>query len=355
MPPEQLFIQTNAADANEVAVFQRNPEGTLSPTGRFRTDGFGTGVHGAGNLKDGDSAGVDSQGALALSADREFLFAVNAGSNEISSFAFVSSGGLRLVGKVPSGGPGPVSIAVHGNLLYVANRFGAGEIVGFTVKADGRLSPLTGSRRPLSAAPAAPAQVSFTNDGRFLVVTELATDRILSFPVRDDGHLGPPRSVTSSGQVPFGFAFDPSDHLIVSEATNAVPEISTVSSYSLDASGEPTVISASVPNHQTAACWVVTTADGRYAYVSNSGSHTISGYSIDDTGSLTLLDDGRTGYTGDGSFASDMTISADGRHLYVLNFGTESIGVFAIQDDGSLTPMPFTGGATVSAVGMVIR
>lgn len=355
MPPEQLFIQTNAVDANEVAVFARTPEGTLQPTGRFRTDGFGTGVARAADVKASDSNGVDSQGALALSADRQFLFAVNGGSNDISSFAVVN-GGLRLVGKTSAGGPTPVSIAVHGSLLYVANRFGSGEIVGFTVEPDGQLSPLEGSRRPLSAPGAAPAQVSFTRDGRFLVVTELATDRIVTYRVNTNGRVGRARSVPSSGPVPFGFAVDPSDRLIVSEAFNAETDGSALSSYRLGSSGEPVVISGSVTTHQTAACWVVTTDDGRYAYTSNTLSGSISGYRINQTGSLTLLTaDGRTGVTGADSFPSDMAISGDGRHLYVLNLGTQTIGVFALETDGSLVLQPFVGGIPSSAVGMVVR
>ena len=354
--PEQLFIQTNAVDANEVAAFDRTPEGTLEPTGRFPTDGFGTGVARAAMPMSSEARGVDSQGALALSDDREFLFAVNAGSNEISSFAFVDGGGLRLVGKTPSGGPGPVSIAVHGELLYVANRFGSGEIVGFTIEADGQLSPLQGSTRPLSLPDAAPAQVSFTHDGRFLVVTELATDRIVTYRVNGDGRVGRARSVPSSGPVPFGFAVDPSNRLIVSEAFNTAPDGSAVSSYRLGSSGQPVVISASVPTRQTAACWVVATADGKYAYTSNTLSDSITGYRIDAEGRLTLLTaDGRTGVTGAGSFPSDMAISGDGRNLYVLNPRTQTIGVFAVQTDGSLVLQPFVGGVPSSAVGMAIR
>jgi 6-phosphogluconolactonase (cycloisomerase 2 family) len=355
MPPEQIYVQTNATELNEVAVFNRTADGTLQPAGRFGTDGLGTGVSRAADPTASTSLGVDSQDAVALSADRAFLFAVNGGSNDISSFAVVD-GGLRLVGKTPSGGPTPVSIAVRGSLLYVANRFGAGGIAGFTVEADGQLSPLTGSERPLSAAGAAPAQVAFTRDGRFLVVTELATNRIVTYRVNSDGRTGRARSVRSSGQTPFGFAFDPSGRLIVSEAVGGTPQAGTVSSYRFGSTGEPVLISASVPTHQTGACWVVTTADGRYAYTSNTVSGSISGYRIDAHGNLTLLAaDGLSGTTGENSFCSDMVISGDGRYLYVLNPGSETIGAFAVKPDGGLVPQPYVGGVPNSAVGMVIR
>jgi hypothetical protein len=56
-------------------------------------------------LKASTSLGVDSQGSIALSADRQYLFAVNVGSHDISSFAFVN-GGMRLVGTTPPAGRG---------------------------------------------------------------------------------------------------------------------------------------------------------------------------------------------------------------------------------------------------------
>jgi 6-phosphogluconolactonase len=350
MPQEQLYVQTNSAEANEIAVFNRTASGTLLPAGRFPTRGFGTGV-----VTGSQFDAIDSQGSLALSADRQFLFAVNAGSNDISSFAIVN-GGLRLVGKTSSGGPGPASIAVHGSLVYVANKFGIGGIAGFSVEPDGQLTPLEGSKRPLSAAGTAPAQISFTRDGRYLVVTELASQRIVTYRVNSDGRTGRARSVMSSGVQPFGFAFDPSGRLIVSEAFDNLPQASAVSSYRLGTNGEPVVISPSVATHQTSACWIVITGDGRYAYASNSTSGTITGYQIDAHGALTLLAaDGSSATTGGGSDPTDMALSDDDRYLYVLNAASQTIGVFSVQANGGLVPRPIVGGVPTTSVGMVIR
>lgn len=341
--PERVFVQTNATDHNEVAVFARGETGTLAPTGRFSTDGRGTGVE------------LNSQGSLAFSDDGRHLFVVNAASNDISAFAVLDAT-LRLVSRTPSLGAGPVSLAVRGELLYVANQFGRGGIAGFTILPDGQLSAIDAPVAPLTADAATPAQVSFTPGGRFLIVTELATERIVTYAVGGGGHLGPARSVPSSGQSPFGFSFDPQGRLIVSEGFRNTPLVSAVSSYRLSRTAQPTVISASVPTHQTAACWTVITPDGRYAYTSNTLSGSISGYRIAADGKLTPLDsDGRTAVTGEGSRPLDMAISADGRHLYVLNCGSLSIGVFAIESDGGLTGLPFPGGIPSGAVGMVMR
>lgn len=347
---ERIYIQTNSTDENEVAVFNRSADGTLLPGGRFRCDGFGTGLAVFPPFGFGV---VDSRGSVALSADGQYLFAVNAGSNDVSSFAIVEAG-LRLVGKVPSGGPEPVSIGVHGSLLYVVDKFGIGGITGYTVEPDGQLSRLADSRRPLSAPNAEAAQVSFTPDGQFLIVTERATDRIVTYKIGPDGTPGNPESVKSSGPQPFGFAFDPQGRLIVSEAFQDPG--GAVSSYRLDSSGTPIVISASVTTHGVAACWIAITPDGQYAYTSNTASGTITGFRIEDDGSLVALDaDGRTGVTGEGSFPADMVISSDGRNLYVLNSGSQTVGAFEVHSDGSLTSLPFVGGVPSSAVGMVIH
>jgi hypothetical protein len=75
-----------------------------------------------------------------------------------------------------------------------------------------------------------------------------------------------------------------------------------VSSYLVSANGALQVVSPAVPTTETAACWVVVTNDGRFAYTANAGSGSVSGLAIAFDGSLRLLDaDGQTGVTGAGS------------------------------------------------------
>jgi hypothetical protein len=82
---------------------------------------------------------------------------------------------------------------------------------------------------------------------------------------------------------------------VVSEAFGGAVDASATSSYRL-AGGTLTPVSTSVPTTETAACWAVVTRNGQYAYVTNAGSGTVSGYSVGSDGSLTLLDaDGVTG------------------------------------------------------------
>jgi 6-phosphogluconolactonase (cycloisomerase 2 family) len=229
-------------------------------------------------------------------------------------------------------------------------------IAGYRLRHDGRLLPIAGSTRSLSGPGTGPAQVEFTPDGEMLVVTEKATNNILTFAVDRHGVAGEAQVHPSNGATPFGFAFGKRGQLLVSEAFGGAADASATSSYAIDDDGGLTPISASVGTTETAACWVAVTPNGRFAYVTNTGSGTISGYAVDFDGTLALLDaDGRTGVTGDGSGPIDLVITDGGRFLYVLNSGTHTIGVFRISHDGSLHRLPFVDGLPEAANGLAVR
>jgi 6-phosphogluconolactonase len=319
-----VYTMTNAASGNEVVVYRRAANGSLSMQNAYSTDGLGSG------------AGLGSQGAVILSPNGRWLFVVNAGSNNVSVFA-VKGQQLELKGIFDSGGEMPISLTMHDRWLYVLNAGGSGNISGFRVRENGMLESLAGSTQPLSNGGTGespmPAQISFDPSGKFLVVTEKVTNLIDVYRVRM-GIAGPPRTNESAGMTPFGFAFDPAGHLIVSEAFGGEPGASAMSSYKLD-DREANVVSPSVGTTQTAACWVVISKNGKYAYDTNTGSSSISSFSIGKDGSLTLLDP-QAGLTGEGSRPIDMALSNNGRFLYALSGGTSTISIFRIQSDGSL-------------------
>jgi 6-phosphogluconolactonase (cycloisomerase 2 family) len=340
--PGAVYTMSNGADRNAILVFHRLFDGRLVRAGAVPTGGAGTG------------AGLGNQGGLVLSGNEKWLLAVNAGSNSISVLE-VSRKGVRLVEVQPSGGVRPISVTEHRGLVYVLNA-GSDSITGFVLGRDGRLRPLSGSERPLSGSATDPAQIEFTPDGDVLVVTEKATNKIVTFQIGRHELPKEARVQDSNGPTPFGFAFGKRDQLFVSEAFGGAENASAVSSYDIDRRGVLTTISSSVPTHQTAACWVVVTPNGRFAYSTNTGSGSISGYAIDFDGTIELLDpDGRTADTGDGSMPIDMTITDSGRYLYSLNSGTNTIGAFRVHSDGSLTPLPFTGGLPTGANGLAAR
>jgi 6-phosphogluconolactonase len=332
-PVGAVYTLTNSPGGNAVLAYARDADGSLSGPESFPTGGTGTG------------GGLGSQGALVLSDNRRELYAVNAGSNSITLFS-VTKDGLEAESTAPSGGTMPISIAVHDDLLYVLNAGGTPNITGFSTRHD-TLTPLAGSTRPLGVSSAGPAQVSFSPDGRVLVVTEKNTSTIDTYAVGHDGLPDAPATFASAGATPFGFDFDRRGNLLVSDAGG------TASSYSLSREGRVNVITGAVDTHQGAPCWLVTSKDGRFAYTANGGTGTISGFSVDHDGGLTLLDaNGVTADLGATSHPLDEAVSKDGRYLYNLTDGTHSISGLSIGNDGGLTDAGTTGGLPVGAAGI---
>lgn len=339
--PGAVVTMSNAVAGNEAIVYPRAPSGALGTPVRFATGGLGTG------------GGLGNQEGIVATEDGRFLYLVNAGSHSISVFARRGTD-LQLVETVGSGGVEPISLAMHGRLLYVLNDGGTANLTGFTIEPNsGRLSPIPGSTRSLSVAVPNAAQASFDPSGRVLVVTEKATNTLLVFP-RAERLLGNPVVVPSVGATPFGFSFRQAGLLIVSEAFGGAPDGSAVSSYQVGRGGA-TTISASVGTTETAACWIVVSRDGRYAYTSNTGSGTITGYRVDAQGRLTILDaNGVTGSTGAGSGPIDLAITRTGRpFLYSLNTRNGTLSIFAVGERGALLDRGTVSGVPTTANGLV--
>jgi len=354
-----VYAMTNAYERNEVIAFRRDIYGTLTPIDAYATGGGGTGTMKVSSAT--PQNGIDpltSQGSLTFSPDGQFLFAVNAGSGSISSFWVAGDGRLTLIDVKPSGGAQPNSLAIFGNLLYVsnvgnaANNF-ASNITGFYLANDGHLTRITGSKRPLSTPNAQPVCVAFSPGGWFLVVSELTTNRLSVFRVNKNGTVTGSIIHESSGG-PFGSKFLSTGLLLVAEVmTNAL------SSYTVTAQGTLNVISGSVPNGQMLTCWIATTPDERFAYTSNTGSGTITLYSINHNGTLAAR--GSINSTPAGAPVGapiDSGISNDGHNFYVLNGNQGSISVFRIMHDGRLIRLQVIKGnglPELGAQGLAVR
>lgn len=336
-----VFTSTNDAGGNNVVAFARDGRGNLKHIGNFPTGGTGTG------------SGLGNQGGVVLDQEGRYLFVVNAGSDSISVFRVLHQG-LVLRDLEPSGGSRPISLTVYGDLVYVLNAGGAGSITGFELSRHGTLSPLADSTRPLGGNGTGPAQIGFSPNGRLLVVTEKATNTIVTYLVDDDGLPGEPVVTASAGVTPFGFSFGNRGRLLVSEATGGAMGASTVSSYDLLSDGSLVPITAALPTAQSAACWLVTTRRGRLAYITNTGSNTVTGLRIARDGSLSLLDeDGSTAATG--ATPIDAAVTRNGQFLYVLDSGDGSLSAFRVRFDGALDPLPGMGGLPAGTNGLAVK
>jgi 6-phosphogluconolactonase (cycloisomerase 2 family) len=346
-----VYVLTNQVE-NAVSVFNHDAFGMLTPAGEFSTGGAGDPV------PQGTDPATDplaSQGALILDNSHQFLFAVNAGSNQISVLQITPTG-LDLVGVVDSGGIRPISLTAHDNLLYVLNEGGTPNITGFSIGDDGTLTALAGSTQPLIGGTGAdPAQVNFNPDGTLLVVTEKAGNRIDTYTVDENGLPSAPIDNPSNGMTPFGFAFNNPGFLVISEAAGGAPNAAAASSYSAGDDGVLSVVSGSIANSQTASCWVVITNNGHSAFVSNTGSGTISSYDLtSNDGTLTLVNS-VAGDAGANSAPIDMALNVSSQFLYVLAGGLQSVLSFRVEQDGSLTLVDTDGGLPLGVQGIAAK
>ena len=345
-----VYVNDNTKPGNTIGAFDRHADGTLTREAGspFAAGGAGTG------------SGLASQGALQFSADGRFLIAVDAGSDQISVLRVRSDGSLRLVpgGVVSSRGGLPDSLAVHGDLLYVANS-GAGHsnYTGFRLGFGGHLFHLPGSTVPLASG-AAPGDVLFNGTGTKLVGTEVGPSVIDSFTVGSGGRLtaAPGSPFPAQGLGPFGSEFRPTnpDQLFVSNAHNTATDSGTVSAFKDHRNGRLSSIEGSpFPDHQMAPCWVEITHNGQFLFTVNTASGTISGYQIAANGALTLLP-GSTSAGGPSAGAVDARLSPDGGFLYVDQAKANAVAAFAVNG-ASLTqlgasPFPLPAGAAPAGI-----
>ena len=196
---------------------------------------------------------------------------------------------LSLEDKAVSGGSEPVSVTQHGNLVYVVNAGGNGNVVGFRWQ-NSQFSEIPDSTRFLSGSNSAPGSIAFSPDGRLVAVSEKQTSKLDVFTVESDGTLSSAVVTPSAGPGEFAISFAPNGTALVSETgPSGQVNASAISSYAVLPGGSLSPISISVPTLGAATCWQVTTPDGRFVYTANSGTATISGYSIGGDGKLTPL------------------------------------------------------------------
>jgi 6-phosphogluconolactonase (cycloisomerase 2 family) len=354
-----VYVNDNTAGTNTIGAFDQHSDGSLTTMAGspFTAGGAGTGTI------------TGSQGSIQSTADGNWVLAVDAGSNQISVLAIGANGSLSPApgSPVSSGGLVPVSIAVHGGLVYVANKgngTSGSNYTGFTLGDDGRLTPLSDSTVPLPPT-ALPGDILFNGTGKNLIGIEVggtdpSTFLIDSFLVGADGRLTPaagsPFPAEAAG--PFGSEFSPTDphHLYVSNAHGGTNN-GSVSAFSVNPNAKVKSITGSpFADQQTAPCWVEISHDGRYLFTVNTGSTTISRYRILANGTLSLI--GSTPFSsGTGIAAFDARLDAAGTHLYVVDSAIASVSGFAVNG-GSLSelsssPASLPTGATPFGVTIV--
>jgi 6-phosphogluconolactonase (cycloisomerase 2 family) len=327
---ESVFVLSNDNVKNEVLTYQLGYDGQFVLRDRVATGGRGSG---------GTTDPLQSQGSLILSGGHTLLFAVNSASGTVSSFHVVD-GFPVLADQEPSEGAFPVAVAEHNGTVYVLNAGGSGAVAVFKADGFGRLHDVPNSTVFLTGTNSGASSVSVSPNGRWLVVIEKASNSIDVFPIRADGTLG---SVVANESVTpgvFSTVFTPNGQLIISEnqPSNGT-DTSSISSYTINATGTLTAISQSLPTYGNGNCWNAISPNGKWVYVDNAGTFTVAGFSIASNAALTPIASTILSTLPDGANNLDMTISSDGKYLFNLLSGAGAIGVYTINSDGTLNQL----------------
>ena len=220
----------------------------------------------------------------------KYVYVANSGTTTVAQYSIGATGGLAAIGS-DIAGASPRSAAVHpsGIYAYVANS-GSDDVAQFTIKVDGTFEAMV---VPKVEAGDEPFAIIVDPSGRYVYVANQGSDSISQFAVFVGGRLVPiaPASVaTQSGPISLAMTGG-------SAPVQAVP---------------------------------------KYAYVANSGTTTVSQFTIGADGSLTPM---ATPAVLAGTSPASVTVDPSGKYAYVANSGTTTVSQFAIGADGRLTLM----------------
>jgi 6-phosphogluconolactonase len=308
--------------------------------------------------------GIDNPTFIAADAARRYIyvtsevFAWNEGT--LSAYELAVDGKLTYINKQVSGG----SITTHsgvdrsGKFAFAVNYahepwegYGPdvpGQAVAvFPIRADGGLDPAISMVAHQGSGPVPERQTGphphcavASPDNRFVIVTDLGTDRIISYRF-DHGRLSmvgaPPPLAVPPGSGPRHFIFAPGH-----DRAYAINELGgTITYLGYDAE------SGALELRQTISTLPAThtdlnncadlhlSPDGRFIYGSNRGHDSIAVFAVNpQSGELSSLGQTPAG----GNWPRNFALSASGRYLLVANQNSDNIAIFRRdEDDGSLT------------------
>jgi 6-phosphogluconolactonase len=334
-----VYVQTNAAP-NEVIAFRRATDGSLDRIGSVATGGDGDG-----------SPHLTSQGSVTLTGDGQYLLVTNAASDDVSIFSVAADGSIELRERVHTGAA-PRSVDERDGLVVVLNT-GEPGLVSFRLQAEG-IERVEGGDQALDTSHTDPAQVGFSPDGSMVLITERATDSIVTYEVASDGTFGASSEIASEGPTPYGFSFTSGGTLIVTEAFGAQKGAAAASSYAIE-DGSLVARTSSVGNGRSEICWAVITPDDRFAFTTNFADGAVSRYAIASDGSLSL-EDATAGISVDGMPGlRDEDITSDGRFLYAIDADGSRIYGWSIEADGALEPVGSWDELPATVAGLAAR
>ena len=197
--PDGEHLYATNYDSYTVSVFDVGADGTLTPVpgSPFPARGWMNPI------------------GVVVSPNGRYLYVTNFLTSTISIFAIGADGGLTALPGSPfltrGLGPAGIQFTPDGHYLYVEYFF-TSTVAGYAVQPDGMLSPT--AQPPQSTGGVLPLYLAVTRDGGFVYVSNLfgaggtRAGNVAGFSIGADGALTPvPGGPVSTGQLPESFAF----------------------------------------------------------------------------------------------------------------------------------------------------
>lgn len=375
--PSGKFAYVANQLSNDVSAFTVNAgTGTLTPINCVT----GCGATIATNF----AAGI-SPSSVTVDPTGKFAYVTNGfngtGGNTVSQYIINPTTGQLTLNSSSAAGTSPWSIAIDpsGKFAYVANP-NSNDISAYTINASsGALTQVacgagcstTGNTNNFTAG-TGPQFITIDPTGRFVYATNYASNDISAYTI--NASTGTLTQVACSagcstvnsknfvtGVSPWGVTIDPSGKFVYVANDNS----NDVSAYTINANtgaltqvacsaGCSTTTSISANNFTagTGPQFVSIDPSGKFAYVANYSSNTISAYSINaSSGALTALPTiaGRPGATSIAMTKGTAAVTYTPKFAYVANFTGNSVSAFTINANGALTAV--TGSPYVAATG----
>jgi 6-phosphogluconolactonase (cycloisomerase 2 family) len=374
-------LSNNAAGQNSVIAYHRRPNGELTPhaAGPFSTRGSGI-----DNDTNGKLGPNDNDTPLVMTADRRFLYAVNGHSNTIAAFRVGADGALVHVAgsPFPSEGIGPVSLAIAGDVLLVANRNedpqqldelrgGArANYASFRIDEDGGLSFV--SRIELADGEKNTQVLVSSRDERIVFGNEFRVDVDFDGDGDVSKLFGPAPAVLGglrALRLDAAGALTEVDVQKLPETVDPAPEVPTIplgiwdhptrrlvyvglvtrnqlGVYRYDDAGNLAFVSA-VPNSGQDICWIKTSSDGRRLYAVNNlpredemdGASTVTVFDISGSRAERPVEIGRVELPyPSGTFVNNRAIAQPGSTAFQFDVDEEAGYLYVVTQRIDQTP-----------------
>lgn len=333
--------------------------------------------------EDGPTALLFTTGTANVKYVPKFAYAANSGSNSISEYSIGATGALTEVIGSPltdTNGPNSVTTTLSGNFVYTVNQNHT--LSGYSVGSSGALtkissSPFSGFQKPIAAI-VDPSDASlvvldqgtsptigviwtltiasdgsltvlgnpgvtrttfsaFAMDptGSFLFVADSGANTLTSGGKGDTGVYGIGGPPSATGTNPVAVAVRPiGDYVYVANSGSNNVSAFRINDGTNGNLGSLTKVTGSPFAAGTAPSAILAEPSGKFLYVANSGSDTISAFKINaTTGALAKI----TGTFSTGTAPDSLSVSNDGKFLYASNKSSGSVSVFTINANGTLT------------------